>query len=368
MYLIINQYKKEIANLERRNSAIENTLRNQELQRITEKENVPIQAVLQATANSSEQSSANQALLKKFKLHETRLKRRISELETLVEQQTQNNTKLLLEKAALSNSFSKRLIEQGEINSILEQKIHSLEQELKSRTENRNNTSAEAMKLRELLEMETTKNQSLQMKLELQENSRNTMQETTMQLLKQTHIESSKMAFTHSQKSLEILREEWRREQHMNFESTLKPYRQRIRELESHISAISHAGTTNELQENREKLKTLEAEYRELNSTHEQCLERLRIAKLNAPPSSAEFDQLYSRIHELEFNARKREALIQNSLEEQRLEIRAQLEKDQNRLRAIIRNKDDQIREFQNEIDAVIHGISMLRENMLIIQ
>ena len=206
-----------------------------------------------------------------------------------------------------------------------------------------------------LLQNEIAKSQQLKMQVEMLENSRQSFQNTAMELLKQSQKESSKMAFSQSQRSFEILKVEWQKEQKLQLELKLGPYLQKIEHLEGELAVMRTKDY--EISVLKDQLKTSKTKFNELETLHLGCESRITILRKNASPSVKELDILSSRVIDLQEKLKR----PQYHQKEPSSELEAYKIQMQNQLHS----KNREIAKFKSEIDGLIENISLLKQGLV---
>ncbi|KAJ2999957.1 hypothetical protein HDV02_001214 [Globomyces sp. JEL0801] len=303
------------------------------------------------------------SLTAKFKSQETRLKKRIIEAESLIDKQSIRNSQLLIDKDNAAKEFTKRLQEKDILLTKLENRYMSLQKEFHEKILLQDTTlHSEMAILKKELDIAVNQNEALKMKIEMNESARKVVHETTLELLKQSQMESTKFAFSHQERSIEVIRDELRKEQQIQQRSILEPYKARIAELENQISQHpSYTALQKQLEDTLVKLQKLTVSYNELEIVHMRCEERFNLNRENLAPSLAEFDRLSSRIQDMEANARKREHQLRQSLESKASAMELSFEKERVKYQQDLLKKDNQIQGFQKELEYVIEGITQLK-------
>ncbi|KAI8915704.1 hypothetical protein EDD86DRAFT_2336 [Gorgonomyces haynaldii] len=196
---------------------------------------------------------------------------------------------------------------------------------------------------------------SLKSKLEISEGTRKAIHETTISLLKQAQEESSKLALSHHERSLEVLRRELKGD--LRPESPVK-----IKELEASLEQANvKIGQLNAkiqtLVAEKSELKTKAVQLQDERLLLDQELEQLRSllerSKSGLPPSVQQFQQLVTKIQQLESELERRTEFLEHDPKD------CQHEKDQ--LVNLLRQKDQDISKFQTKIASLLTGIQLLK-------
>jgi predicted nucleic acid-binding Zn-ribbon protein len=283
--------------------------------------------------------------LKRLQVQDSNLKKRIRDLEQQLQQQTANFSQWEAQKSDMVDELHQEI-------SRLHQHNRELTEQLTER-QSRNDSNIKIELQNQLwatqaaLETALSKASTLEMRLELQESARKTIQQTTLDLLKETQRESSKMAFTHTQKSIDLLKQEWKKEQELILG-------QREREHRSHIQRLQKQLDREGVSQLRKELYAMEQQYQELQKEHAECLSRLESLKSEATPSLAEFDRLAAKIKQLEAKSSQSDLARELGL----------AKKECTELKKSLKTKDLRIREFEKEIDDLLNGIIQVKREI----
>ena len=284
------------------------------------------------------------------KSENTALKLRISELAKIAEQLSLQNSVLQQEKSKI---LKNHLEDPSETQSRPHSKIKDLENERETLLQSLRNSDMNAK-----FEAEARKCQKLQMQIEMLENSRQTYQNTAMELLKQSQKESLNMAFKQSQRSFEILKSEWLKEQQLQLELKMAPSLQKIERLEAELASYSVKDF--EISTLKEKIESLKLESENLEAIHRACDSRISNLRATAPPSAQELDSLSTRVIELEEKLRKRNRNSNPNVNEE-----SEVERYKKQMYEQLISKNQEIARFRTEIDGLLSGISILKRNMM---
>lgn len=265
-------------------------------------------------------------------------------------------SKNLAEKDSLQSDFSKKIQERDEIISGLENRHHNLQKDYHEKVGHLSIINPDIHAVRAELDNAIARNSSLQLKLELAEKAQQSLHESTLELMKSSQQQASKLALEHSKHSMDVVRNEMKKEHQIQTAALIETFKSRIYELETRLSSAHdpHSVLVSELQD---KHIQLEKEYQRLLVAHQGCEERIKRSKEGIPPSLAELDRLSSRIQELEGSAKLRETLLKQEAE--RRQSKSDLENQS--LKREIKVKEGQIKKFQAEIVAIVNGISKQR-------
>ena len=275
-------------------------------------------------------------------------------MERRIEELTQSNSLLRVEKAKLSKKCEQDASQYSDKITQLQSSLRLLEAE-RDRLVFNSETSNDKL----LLQQEIAKTQQLKLHIEMLENSRQSFQNTAMDLLKQSQKESCKMAFAQSQRSFEILKTEWQKEQKLQLELKLAPYLQKIDYLEGELSLSK--SKEYEISMLKDQLHNLQLKSEELEKIHSNCEARITALRTNASPSLQEMDLLSYRVIELEERLRKRNWGTTVNEKDNNVEFEIYKQRMQEQLSA----KNREISRFKHEIDGLINSIGMLKQTMM---
>jgi predicted nucleic acid-binding Zn-ribbon protein len=295
--------------------------------------------------SNSESPMPSAESLKKLQVQDSNLKKRIRDLEQQLQQQTAKFSQWEVQKTEMVDELHQEIARLHHQNNELTERLNERQDARESKLKIELQTQLQATQA--ALEAALSKASTLEMRLELQENARKTIQQTTLDLLKETQRESSKMAFTHTQKSIDLLKLEWKREQELILG-------QREREHRSHIQRLQKQLEREGVAQIRKELYQMEQQYQELQKEHSDCLSRLESLQSGATPSSAEFDRLAAKIKHLEAKSSQSDLARELGL----------VKKECTELKKSLKAKDLRIREFGKEIEDLLNGIIQMKREI----
>jgi hypothetical protein len=281
----------------------------------------------------------------KVQMQEVGLKKRIREMEVQMQQRTAQFGEWEKVKSKMVDELQSQMV-------ALKRENDSLEQQLQNSQSLRNAQAKSELQIQlqttqVALESALSKASTLEMRLEMQETARKTIQQTTLDLLKETQRESSKMAFTHTQKSIDLLRQEWKREHDLILEQKSKEYKHQIQKFQQQLQ-------TDGLDQLKKQMYLLQVDYDNLKKEHQDCLERLEMLKNGASPSTAEFDRLSLKIKQLE--SRQSQSEIAKEL--------TVIKRERDDLKSSLKARDGRIREFEREVQSLLDGILAMKQEI----
>jgi chromosome segregation ATPase len=253
---------------------------------------------------------------------ETRLKKRIKELEALSETQTNLNNQLITEKHELVNHLSQKIHDQTQTIKSLEinrkhldtqaqnLKTENTKVESQTQTQPQTQTQSQTLKTQNIkleinLEKMKEENESLKLRIELLLSSRKTMQKNTLEILKQTQQQNSEIQIKYSEKTLSILKKEWANELKLKLGFRKEKYQQIIDSLSMKVKTLGKAlvKKDEEIDCLEKDIDKLTDEYNTVNTIHKGC------ARFNTqlPPDIEEYDVLLQKIDSLEVEQQNRE-------------------------------------------------------------
>jgi hypothetical protein len=268
---------------------------------------------------------------------QSRMKRRILELESLLLSQKNESTKRISDLAVQHEEKSK-LIRDYE----------------NARVDPEKTTEAELGKLKSALDQALHKNRTLQLQLEVSENSQKMARESTIELMKSSQQQATQFVLEHSKQSVEFVKSELRQEQLTQQLNIIENYKIQIADLECRLNK-EQAGSEKHLLQ--QKFSTLQQDFDELYSLHSGCEPRFRRATSNLPPSIIELDRLTSRIQELELSSKSREALLTRY---RKVEI-SNYDQEKENMAEELKLKESQIRAFQIELSSLINAFTSFK-------
>lgn len=295
---------------------------------------------------------------------DTRMRRRIVELEALVDQQALRIEQLIMDKTNLQKDLSFQLKEKDEIILSYESKLVIMQRDVRDKIF----LTSESDRIHELhhvqRELDATKIEVelLKQKLEISEGTRQAIHDTTSSILKQTQQQSSKLALDHHQRALEMLRQEWRNEARAHGQQLLESqghqYSAQIKELESRLQElnIQEMKLNDEKQSLGHQLQECEKQLLELKMENDELRNALDRSKESWPPSMHKFEALSTHISKLEKELQDRQKSLSQFMTAPSFEHDEKM-----KLIRLLDVKDGQIRAFQSEMAAVIQGFSLLR-------
>jgi chromosome segregation ATPase len=294
-------------------------------------------------------------LIRKVQHEEAKLKNRIVDLEAEIRGLKPDNSYML-------NTLNSKLLEKELLCASFETKCNQLEKKMLELVNN-----SDVSSIKEAMKNALLENENLKLKIELLQGSRDSMQETTMQILKQTQLQSSKLAFVYSQNTMEMMKREWLKEYELKGEHSKKKCREKLNNLEKQISNLKSALENSVIEKNRysERLASLNKEYNELHSVHLHCESRIEIIRNGVMPSLQDFDLLSEKLHSLEGISKAREENLRYSLEMKHSKVKKDFESYKVEISKRLNQKNNQIKEFQTEINSLVSMIGALKKEML---
>jgi chromosome segregation ATPase len=295
---------------------------------------------------------------------ESNVRKRVLELELLLDEQSNIYMALLKEKSDLKEQLIKITREREKLIDSYEAQVEGMEKALRDKIfaveETKHLDEINDLKLkreadqREILDLKT--------KLEISEKTRSSVQETTLVILKQAQEESAKIAMAHHERSLKSFLSEIRAEtgqksrQDEELEAQLSEALSMIEKLQKTNFDLECSNASLS-----DQVKTLTADLASLQEAKSNLETIIKDSKTSWPPSQQTFEGLKERIRELESASNKRESDIVQLLEESRISVSQELAQEKRDLLNILNRKDAEIISFKEELESLMGMIIKLK-------
>jgi hypothetical protein len=288
----------------------------------------------------------------------------VAELESVVDQQKLQYQTLAQEKIQGERNLAEKVIERDSI-------IISLQKQLQEYVLQKNEiaTSEKVMELEAQIHQKATLIRSLESKLEISEETRKAVHISTLSILRHAQEESSKLALSHHETSLEMVRKELEQEISVKTKESFLhkeiQLQDKIVSLEKQVRELlysSNTGSKEELEElllqkfeQQEKLLEQENRIAGLERQLEQLQESYERSKKGLPPAAHQFELFSLKIQKLEDEARHRENQLQALLGTKNDDQKTK------KLMLLLNEKDKSIAKFQQELEFLVIGIQQLK-------
>ncbi|KAJ3278778.1 hypothetical protein HK104_002034 [Borealophlyctis nickersoniae] len=323
---------------------------------------------------------------------EAALRRRVAELQGVVEEQERRLDAERKERGNLQRSWRAKLEEKDALIAGYEDKVARLQRDVMDKVFAVEEGKAldQASRWKAEAERARVEISDLRTKLEISEGTRRAVHENTIAILKQAQEESAKMALSHHERALAALRREIMEETRhaasaaaADASGEVRRLRERVAELEDQVTLWKGKAERGEkmlrdAQENAKKdMGVMESTVRELRIENTHLTSGLEEARRGWPLPLRRFDELSTRIAELEARARKREAEVSEMMERaahvavgggavspksgSSVDASVAVKAERRRLMAMIEKKDREIDRFRMEMEKVVEGIMELK-------
>ncbi|KAJ3107114.1 hypothetical protein HDU97_004807 [Phlyctochytrium planicorne] len=313
-----------------------------------------------------------------FKAKEKALLVRIGELDAIVDSQAATLESIRGERANAEKDLAQRLRERDALVASYEARIAELRNEFHDRIfgGEEQKWMEEIRHLR--LELETLKgeNSTLKSRLEVSEATRKAVHENTITILKQAQEDSANLALTHQERALAMLREEAKAQATAMLDLELKRLRSDLADAQVEVARWKARATSANSQRDEsatsdqekaralaeDKVKALEQQVSLLHKEKQQLEENLKKAKSTWPPEQKRFDEVEEALKKTEQDCKEREMELQRVVDEVQKKSEEDMQRTRTQFLSMLKKKDDEIRHFRDEVDALLMGLEELRE------
>ncbi|KAJ3032665.1 hypothetical protein HDV00_007280 [Rhizophlyctis rosea] len=339
---------------------------------------LPAAYITTSTTTDAATRNLQEAEIATLREREGSLRRRILELEGMVEMLTKRIDESRKEKDALESSLRAKLKDRDAVIESYETKITKLQQEVLDKVFAAEEARAveEARKWKVESEKWRRECEELKRRLEISEGLRRGVSESLGVLVGKAQEEGARMAVGWHERVIEGLRREileW-----SELQAEVKRLEAKVRELE--VECLQWKERYRDMEETwKEERGKLEGTLVEVRKENVQLKAIVEDGKRGWPPPLKRFEELGVRIVELEERARRREREIAQMVRMQQKgvgnaggmvgmgkrdekgAVEEAVKRERMRLMMIIEKKDREIEEFRREMERVVEGIGELR-------
>ncbi|KAJ3320839.1 hypothetical protein HDU76_000219 [Blyttiomyces sp. JEL0837] len=329
--------------------------------------------------------AAEDAAARTFRAREAALRTRIVELETLVDSQATTMEALRADRANAEKEAVSRMQLKDALVESYEAKISALRNEFHDKLfgSDEQKWMEEVHKLRVQVEELRGLNAELKSKLEISEKTREAVHNNTISILRQAQEESAKIALTHHERALSILREETKSNTKEAYDSELKRLQSSLASAETEVVKLRNTVSTlekekttwlssSDLQQGlkmaQQRISELESTLSVLNHENDQLTAKLRNAMSSWPPDRRRFEQLSDTLQDMEMRSQKKELELKELVALTKKKGEEEVQRVKDHYEPMLKKRDQEVLYFRDEINQLVQGLEALGRHHLLAQ
>ncbi|KAJ3389861.1 hypothetical protein HDU84_008231 [Entophlyctis sp. JEL0112] len=324
-------------------------------------------------------SNSDSRIVLAYKSREAKLRTRIIELENLLDSQATTMEQMRSDRAAAERESQTRSQMKDALVASYEAKIANLRKEFHEQVfgGEEQKLLSEVHRMRMEIEGLRGQNADLANKLQISEATRQSVQENTIFILKQAQEESAKIAVSHHQRALNMLREETKSQTAALLDAEVRKLKKALDDAEVELtrwqnrvanlekekqSWKSNKGKDDNRQE-AERMLMLEQKVKELQTLNADLQNQLQKARAAWPSDRRKFNELEIALAEIELKFRKRESDLQDVIAETRKDGEAQVARLKAKYVPLLEKRDKELRYFQEQVFELVREMERMNNS-----